>query len=86
MVEIVSPGAFSVSAGPGPKPAGSALLAEMIHLSIATITSTGYGDVTPVSPFARSLSQLEQLTGVFYIAVLISRLISLYPMEDRGRS
>jgi hypothetical protein len=86
MVEIVWPGAFSVSVGTGPKPEGSALLAEMIHLSIATITSTGYGDVTPVAPFARSLSQLEQLTGVFYIAVLISRLIGLYPMEDRGDS
>jgi hypothetical protein len=86
MLEILSPGAFVVSAGAAAKPAeGSYLLAEMLHLSIATLTSTGYGDVTPVAPFARSLSQLEQLTGVFYIAVLISRLIGLYPMEERGR-
>jgi hypothetical protein len=84
MIEIVSPNSFSVPAVAGAKPAeGSALLAEMIHLSIATLTSTGYGDVTPIAPFARSLSQLEQLTGVFYIAVLISRLIGLYPMEER---
>jgi hypothetical protein len=87
MIEILAPNSFSVPAvaGASTKPAeGSALLAEMIHLSIATITSTGYGDVTPIAPFARSLSQLEQLTGVFYIAVLISRLIGLYPMEERG--
>lgn len=87
MIEIVAPNSFAVPAvaGASTKPAeGSALLAEMIHLSIATITSTGYGDVTPIAPFARSLSQLEQLTGVFYIAVLISRLIGLYPMEERG--
>jgi hypothetical protein len=55
----------------------------MIHLSMATLTSTGFGDITPVAPFARSLTQLEQLTGVFYIAVLISRLIGLYPSKDR---
>jgi hypothetical protein len=55
----------------------------MLHLSIATLTSTGYGDIVPLAPFARSLSQLEQLVGVFYIAVLISRLIGLYPSQDR---
>lgn len=85
MIEILSPGSFVAPVGAGAKPAeGSYLLAQMLHLSIATLTSTGYGDVTPVAPFARSLSQLEQLTGVFYIAVLISRLIGLYPMEERG--
>lgn len=85
MIEILAPGSFSAPVAAGGKPAeGSYLLAEMLHLSIATLTSTGYGDVTPIAPFARSLSQLEQLTGVFYIAVLISRLIGLYPMEDRG--
>ena len=85
MLEVLSPGAFSIPHAAGAKPdEGAPLLADMMHLSIATLTSTGFGDITPVAPFARSLSQLEQLTGVFYIAVLISRLIGLYPMEDRG--
>ena len=66
-----------------PRIEGAPLLADMMHLSIATLTSTGFGDITPVAPFARSISQLEQLTGVFYIAVLISRLIGLYPTEER---
>jgi hypothetical protein len=82
MIEIVSPGAFSIPAS-ARAPEGSYLLAQMIHLSMATLTSTGFGDITPVAPFARSLSQLEQLIGVFYIAVLISRLVGLYPAEDR---
>jgi len=82
MLEILSPGAFSLPAG-GAKDEGAPLLADMMHLSIASLTSTGFGDITPVAPFARSISQLEQLTGVFYIAVLISRLIGLYPMEER---
>ncbi len=84
MLEILSPGSFVIPHQAGASPdEGGPLLADMMHLSIATITSTGFGDITPVAPFARSLSQLEQLTGVFYIAVLISRLIGLYPMEER---
>ena len=55
------------------------VLPQMFHFSLATLTSTGYGDITAVAPFARSFSQLEQLTGVFYIAALISRLVGLYP-------
>jgi len=55
----------------------------MIHFSIATLTSTGYADITAVAPFARSMSQLEQLVGVFYIAVLISRLVGLYQSNNR---
>jgi hypothetical protein len=86
MVEILIPESFSIPAvfGHNPQePQGMTLLAVMFHLSIATLTSTGYGDITPVAPFARSLAALEQLIGVFYIAVLISRLVGLYPTEDR---
>jgi Ion channel len=87
LIEILSPGAFSLGPAPGAataQPDGAYLLADMLHLSIATLTSTGYGDITPVAPFARSLSQLEQLVGVFYIAVLISRLVGLYPSNDKA--
>ena len=87
-LEIVSPGAFSLGASPAgavaSEPEGAYLLADMVQFSIATLTSTGYGDITPVAPFARSLSQLEQLIGVFYIAVLISRLVGLYPSDDKN--
>jgi Ion channel len=82
LIEIISPGAFLLaasSANAAARPQGAYLLADMIHFSVATLTSAGYGDITPVAPFARSMSQLEQLVGVFYIAVLISRLVGLYP-------
>jgi len=84
LIEVVLPGSFSFPTGAADKGApltGAPLLANMIHLSIATLTSTGYGDILPVAPLARSVSQLEQLTGVFYIAVLISRLVGLYPSD-----
>ena len=86
MLEVLAPNSFSIPATFGhvaADPQGMNLLAVMFHLSIATLTSTGYGDITPVAPFARSLAALEQLIGVFYIAVLISRLISLYQSQDR---
>ena len=86
LIEIISPGAFSLGATSTEAAArsqGAYLLADMIYLSIATLTSTGYGDITPVAPFARSMSQLEQLVGVFFIAVLISRLVGLYPSSNR---
>ena len=84
-IEIISPGAFSFAAtttGTTAPPQGPYLLGDMLYFSVATLTSTGYGDITPVAPFARSMSQLEQLVGVFYIAVLISRLVGLYPSNN----
>jgi hypothetical protein len=86
LIEIISPGAFSLGANSTDASAqsqGAYLLSDMLHFSIATLTSTGYGDIVPVAPFARSMSQLEQLVGVFYIAVLISRLVGIYPSANR---
>jgi hypothetical protein len=85
LVEIILPGAFSfpVTSVNSAAHQGAYLFGDMVHFSIATLTSTGYGDIAPLAPFARSLSQLEQLVGVFYIAVLISRLIGLFPSQDR---
>ena len=40
---------------------------------------TGFGDITPLVPVARSLVMLEQLTGVLFIAILIARLAGVYP-------
>jgi Ion channel len=50
---------------------------ELLFLSFTTLSSTGLSDVVPVQPFARSLVMLEQLAGVAYIAVVVSRLVSL---------
>lgn len=47
------------------------------HFSFITITTVGYGDIVPVHPFVRSLSNLEAVVGQLYPAVLIARLISL---------
>jgi hypothetical protein len=46
------------------------------YYSFVTLTTVGYGDITPVSIPARTLSWVEALTGQLYLAVLIAGLIS----------
>lgn len=52
--------------------------ANSFYFSFATISSVGYGDITPVSKVARMFAVVEAITGLFFMAVLISRLVSLY--------
>ncbi len=53
------------------------------YFSFVTLTTTGYGDTLPTSPLSRSLAILEALTGVLYLAVLISRLVGSYSSNRR---
>jgi hypothetical protein len=54
---------------------------ELLFLSFTTLTSTGLSDVVPVKAFARSLSMIEQLAGVGYVALVVSRLVGLMVMR-----
>ena len=49
-----------------------------IYYSFVTLTTMGYGDITPVHPLARSLAISEALTGQLYIAVTLARLMALH--------
>ena len=51
------------------------LLAEHLYFSYITLTTLGYGDVTPVHPLARWLAQVEAVFGELYIAILIATLV-----------
>jgi hypothetical protein len=46
--------------------------------SFVTLCTVGYGDITPLSKVARMLAVMEAIAGIFYIAVMVSRLVSLY--------
>lgn len=50
---------------------------ELLFLSFTTLSSTGLSDVVPIRPFARSLVMFEQLAGVAYLAMVVSRLVGL---------
>jgi hypothetical protein len=55
----------------------SALASSLFYLSFVTLTSTGYGDIVPVHPLARSLCSIESIIGQLYPATILARLVTL---------
>jgi hypothetical protein len=70
-VEHLNPGSFSTAAS---VPIN---LEGWTYYSFVTLTTVGYGDITPLSSLARSLAILEALTGQLYPAILLARLVAL---------
>jgi hypothetical protein len=52
--------------------------AEYMYFSMITLSGVGYGKIVPVNPFVRMIAAFESMTGIFYIAVVVSRLVSSY--------
>ena len=80
IVETLAPGSCAFP-DPGVV-AGGPRWTDFVFFSFTTLTTLGYGDIRPVSDLARSLTSTESILGVFYMAILVSRLVSLY--EDRS--
>lgn len=70
---LLVPGALS-----GLPPASPNHISELIHFSFTTLTAIGGDNVLPVSPLARSLADLETITGQLFPAILLSRLVGLH--------
>jgi Ion channel len=77
LLALRQPGAFAGAGVDGDLPQ------RWLYYSFVTLTTVGYGDVTPVHPIARSLAVLEALTGQLYPAILLARLVSL-EVQPRG--
>ena len=73
VVQAIEPGSFTAAVDP----TGDRSWIELLFLSFTTLTSTGLSDVIPVKPFARSLVMVEQIAGLGYVVVLVSRLVAL---------
>lgn len=74
LVAELGPGAFTgLPAGP----IDAAPLADITYFSFSTMTTSGYGDIVPVHPFARSLANLEAIIGQLYPATLLARIVTL---------
>jgi Ion channel len=71
--QAIEPGSFTAAIDPD----ADRTWMELLFLSFTTLSSTGLSDVVPVEPFARSLVMLEQVAGVGYIAMVVSRLVGL---------
>ena len=61
---------------------GRLVFADALYLSITVLTSTGFGDVTPLSRQARGVCMVEQITGALFVAILIARLAGVYPPRE----
>ena len=71
--QAIEPGSFIAAIDPEAQRSWM----ELLFLSFTVLTSTGLSDVTPVKPFARSLVMIEQLAGLAYVAMVVSRLVGL---------
>jgi ion channel len=78
--QAIEPNSFTAAVDPN----GERTWVELLFLSFTTLSSTGLGDVIPVKPFARSLVMIEQVAGVAYIAMVVSRLIGLLVLHPQG--
>ena len=87
LVDQLTPGgAFSFNTNAGTRSMNGF---NGFYFSFITLSTVGYGDITPVSKVARMLAAMEAMTGLLYVAVLIARLVSLYsapgPAEHREK-
>jgi hypothetical protein len=71
--QAIEPGSFSAAV----HPAADRSWVELLFLSFTTLSSTGLSDITPIKPFARALVMIEEIGGLAYVAVLVSRLVGL---------
>jgi ion channel len=71
IVEILHPGSFTLP------PSGMLSATDWSYFSFVTLTTVGYGDITPVLPIARTLAIGEALSGQLYLAVMVARLVAM---------
>ena len=82
LVAHLSPGSFAFAANP--HSSGRMDRFNAFYFSFVTLSTVGFGDVTPVSKLARTLAVMEAVTGTFYVAILIARLVAMYVPTSRS--
>jgi hypothetical protein len=70
-LDLLVPNSFTVQMNVG----GQSSLTPF-YFSFVTLTTLGYGDISPVKPFARILCIIEAIIGQLYLVVLVARLVS----------
>ena len=81
-VQVVWPGSFTAAIEPG----SQRTWFELLFLSFTNLTSVGLSDIAPVLPHARSWVMIEQVAGLLYVALVISRVVGLTITRQRSRS
>jgi len=60
-------------------------IGELIYFSFTALTTSGFGDIVPVHPFIRSLTNLESVIGQLYPATFVARLVTLHGASERPK-
>lgn len=58
---------------------------EFMYFSFTTLTTLGYGDITPVSSFAMMLTNLEAMAGQLFLAIFVARLVGLHIVNNQNK-
>jgi hypothetical protein len=75
LVEHWQPAAFVIN--PANNPHGVTRWWDLLYFSFTCLTSVGFGEITPANDHARSLVMVQQMIGVLYFAIVVSRLVTL---------
>jgi len=96
LVELAYPGSFNhptVASAPAEASAAAEIgeeqsydAARFFYFSFVTLTTLGYGDITPLSPPARFLALLESIAGQLFIAITIARLVAIQISQPPSES
>jgi hypothetical protein len=82
VVQAVDPGTFTAAVDAG----SDRSWMELLFLSFTTLSSTGLSDVVPVEAFGRSVVMIEQMAGLAFVAMVVSRLVALTVLQRRERT
>ena len=72
-IALMAPSAFN-----GLSPDADLRFLNLLYYSFVTLTTLGYGDITPATPFARALAYMQAVTGTMFIAILVASLIGSF--------
>ena len=81
VIQAIEPDSYTAAVDPG----ADRTWMELLFLSFTTLTSVGLSDVVPVKAFARGVVMIEQVAGLAYIAMLVSRVIGLTVLGGRPK-
>jgi hypothetical protein len=79
-VQAIWPGSFGIGTDPGQARSWF----ELLFLSFTNLTSVGLSDIVPVLPVARSWVMIEQVAGLLYVALVVSRIVGLTIQRQRA--
>ncbi|HEY4370113.1 MAG TPA: potassium channel family protein [Steroidobacteraceae bacterium] len=77
IIDRATPQSFAIRTSTDPMQ-----LLDLLYFSFGTLTTSGFGDIVPLTQVARTATMVEGITGQLFIAILIARLVGVYPQPE----